>query len=313
MQIVREGNEWKLVGFTDMGPFLNSLDCVINGKEDRKLATHVLQITFNGLGGFRWPVAYFGTNTATAYQLYHVFWKAVDLLGDKGFTVEYCNLDGASTNRAFTNMHFSGDQRDCMYTVKDPFDPDHKIVFIQDIKHVFKKIRNSLYASKLQNRETNKRHLVIQGESVVWDAWEAAEELNRNYILRIHKNLTRDHVTLSTSLKMRNNLAMQVLDTDMLNLMKEYSASVKNSLKNTVELLSHTSKLVEIFSDKNRPIVSKADVRLAEINKCLDFFNEWESEVLLDSEIKITKDDGPRYRGNKRRPEFFSGRFRCFV
>ena len=33
---------------------------------------------------FRWPVAYFGSCTATAHQLYSTYWKCVDVLDENG-------------------------------------------------------------------------------------------------------------------------------------------------------------------------------------------------------------------------------------
>ena len=136
LQVVHEGNDWKLVGFTDMGEFLNSLDSILNPGKEKTLATPVLQVTFNGYSGFRWPVAYFGSNTATAYQLYWVFWKSVEIWNDNQCTVDYCNLDGTSTNRSFINKHFSSNQREERFSTSDTFYPDHKVVFIQDIKHI---------------------------------------------------------------------------------------------------------------------------------------------------------------------------------
>ena len=65
----------------------------------------MLQFTFKGFAGCRWPVAYFGTTTVTAYGLYCLFWEDVDLLEQYGFTVDYCNLDGAFTNRTFMKLY----------------------------------------------------------------------------------------------------------------------------------------------------------------------------------------------------------------
>ena len=155
----------------------------------------MLQFTFNGFGGFRWPVAYmyFGTTTATAYELYCLFWKAVDLLEQCDFTVDYCNLDGASTNRSFINLHFEDNMRTASYTINDRYNANHKIVFLRDIKHVLKKVRNSLYSSRLANKTSGGRHLVLDGQSVVWNAWLEAEKYNIKFGRRMHRKLTLDH------------------------------------------------------------------------------------------------------------------------
>lgn len=268
-----------------MGPFVNSLNTVLSGGKSNKLATHVLQFTFNGFGGFRWPVAYFGTSTATAYEIYCLFWEAVDLLEQYGFTVDYCNVDGASTNRAFINLHFQDDMRTASYTTSNRYNPNHKIVFLQDIKHVLKKVRNSLYSSRLVNKTSGGRHLVLDGQSIVWDAWLEAEKYNREFGIRMHRKLTLDHVHLQNAAKMRNQLACDVLNKDMHTLMSEYSSFTKDSLQTTVNLIKHTANLVDIFHDKNRPITSLEDSRINDLKECLDFFNKWESSVLEDSTL----------------------------
>lgn len=44
-------------------------------------------------------MAYYGTTSATAHQLYRIFWDVVEKLDDHGFYVEYLMMDGASSNR----------------------------------------------------------------------------------------------------------------------------------------------------------------------------------------------------------------------
>jgi hypothetical protein len=54
---------------------------------------------------------YFGTNPATAHQLYTTFWKCIDLLDDINVTVDYVMTDGASTNRSFATMLFPSNRK----------------------------------------------------------------------------------------------------------------------------------------------------------------------------------------------------------
>lgn len=65
----------------------------------------------------------------------------------------------------------------------------------------------------------------------------------------IHNKLTEEHINLTPSSKMRNELAIQVLNKDMLYLMKAYQATLHNpqNLASSIELLENTSKLVDIF------------------------------------------------------------------
>ena len=80
---------------------------------------------------------------------------------------------------------------------------------------------------------------------------------------------------------MRNNLATQVLEWDMLYLMKSYQATVQEPerLSATAKLLENTSVLIEFCIDTNRPVRYK-DPRLTGIQKTLNFFNEWKSSSI---------------------------------
>lgn len=291
LQICKKGGEWTLVGFVDMGRDLADLECVLHGREAKKLATHVLQLTFAGFSGFRWPVAYFGTRTASAYQLHSIFWQAIDILGQYGFSIDYCNLDGATTNRAFMKMLISQEQLSRNdFTVTDIFDPMHKIVIIQDIKHVFKKMRNSMYSSKLENKEKDEslsaRYILLDGKPVVWNTVEEACKYNYKFGIRIHPKLSHEAVYLTSANKMRNALAEQVLHRNMLKLLKAYKASSGDDHGTTgmIKLVEYTSKLVDIFSDM-RHIKTLNDQRISCVKECATFFCEWEREVLQNKDI----------------------------
>lgn len=92
---------------------------------------------------YRWPVVYFGSNPATAHQLYNTFWKCVDLLDDLDVTVDYIMTDGASTNRFFATVLFPaipvGSSR--IFTSTSIGCASSKI-------HVFEDIRNNIESSK---------------------------------------------------------------------------------------------------------------------------------------------------------------------
>ena len=94
-----------------------------------------------------------------------------------------------------------------------------------DISHVIKKIRNSLYST---GHEQDHKHLINHPfgfiewahfrDAYMWD--------NVNHTLRIHCTLTDEHFYLNKALKMRNHLAEQVLNSDMLLLMQQYTKSL---------------------------------------------------------------------------------------
>lgn len=231
---------------------------------------------------FRWPVAYFGSCTASAHQLYSLFWKCVDILDERGFTVDYVMADGASTNRAFTNMLFKECQREEKFKFMDIYDVKHEICAVQDIMHVLKRVRNNIDSSKKDNQRTKGRYLLLNGVSIVWGHWIECYHFNMQNGFRIHHKLTDEHFTLTPASKMRNKLALDVLDKNMLYLMKSYQSTLKDPerLASSVELLEATSVLVDIFSNKNQPIFSLSDNRIKSLQDCLSFFNKWEEDVI---------------------------------
>jgi hypothetical protein len=101
LQIIKKGDSWSIVGAVDMGDMNNKIDIIINNERKAKMATHCLQYIFHGFTGFRWPVAYYASETANAFQIYNTFWDVLSNLSKHGFTVDYVNMDGASTNRLF--------------------------------------------------------------------------------------------------------------------------------------------------------------------------------------------------------------------
>ncbi|MES9881350.1 MAG: hypothetical protein ABW185_10765 [Sedimenticola sp.] len=214
--------------------------------------------------------------------MYLNVWDCVDQLDDHGFTTDYIMMDGGSANRSFTNMLFNGSPREQKYTTSDIFNVSHKIAIIQDAKHCLKKIRNGIESSRISNVNASGRHLVNAGQSIVWDHFEEVANFNWQFGFRIHRKLTREHIELTPVSKMRNELATSVLNRDMLFLTRSYqqSSTCRNParLNSTVELLKHTSVLVDVFDDVNRPI-KRGDPRLSELSSVLTYFNNWETHV----------------------------------
>ena len=67
--------------------------------------------------------------------------------------------------------------------------------------------------------------------------------------VRFYHKLSDDHMYLYNAQKMRNHLAIEVLDASMLQFMKEYQANVseKSKLDGVVQLLEQTSPTVKFF------------------------------------------------------------------
>lgn len=96
---------------------------------------------------------------------------------------------------------------------------------------------------------------------------------------------------------MRNHLAEDVLNAEMLHLMEVYRESLGDGgseLDVTIELLKNTSVLVENFRD-HRPILDISDDRLKQNRDVLNWFVEWENSNPTQKEKLLishqTRDD----------------------
>ena len=277
-----------LIGFTDLGEESYLMNSIQNGKNEVKLATHVLQFTFLGFTGFRFPLFHYPTMQASASDLYLLVWKIIQTLDIFGFNVQNINTDGAATNRDLAKI-LLGDFSSISLSMKiqNVFSSSPKsLFFIMDYSHLMKKIRNNI--SKSLYRPQSKRCLYFNNHYILWEHFYNAYmwDLSTNPFT-VHKNLSNEHFNLTGESKMRNHLAEEVLNKDMLHLVQCYALSLKNPdhLSSTIELLTHTSVLIENFRD-TRPITDKSDQRLLQNKTALDWFLQWEKSIKSDSNIK---------------------------
>ena len=241
----------------------------------------MLQFIFLGYDGFRFPVAYFPSSGATAPELYINVWDVVSKLYEFDINVDYICFDGSSNNRAFQLKHFTdkSDAREKNYTTVNPFNPSKSVTMIMDYSHNIKKIRNNIFASG--DAAFCTRKLKFKGHDIVWNHWIKAYNWDRaTNLVRIHQKLTDEHIFLNKQAKMRNHLAEEALDNNMLNLMQQYQGSLKDGryLESTIDLLTNTSKLIEIFRD-SRPIIDFNDKRLQTLKLIEKWLDDWNSEV----------------------------------
>lgn len=105
------------------------------------------------------------------------------------------------------SMLMCDDPRSQKFTAKDIYDKNHQVFVIQDVKHVIKKLRNNIEANKTKHKASAGRHLVLNGKPIVWNQFEEVFEFNVQNGFRIHRKLTKKHLDLTSSSKMRNHLA----------------------------------------------------------------------------------------------------------
>lgn len=75
---------------------------------------------------------------------------------------------------------------------------------------------------------------------------------------------------------MRNHLAEDMLNGDMLNIVTKYRESLENQscLNGLIKLLQVTSKLIYVFRDE-KPITSCSDEKFVSVKHCEEFFKQW--------------------------------------
>lgn len=274
LQICKNGDVVTLIGLEDVGKEGNVCSTLRKGKMERTLGTHILQFMFLGISGFRFPFAHFTTTNVQAYELYLLFWDAVEFLKMYGFTAVYVSMDGAQSNRTFMNINLGKKSTTMIVKNQSPF--DDPVVFIMDPSHVVKKIRNNILKSGISKGCT--RNLTLpNGDVILWQMWIDAYKWDQGNALKLHRKLSNEHIFPSSQSKMRNHLAEEALNGEMLHLFQQYQSSLSNPtvLNGPAELLKRTSCLIEIFHD-NRPILSSEDYRLTDIMEIQRWFQSWE-------------------------------------
>jgi len=90
------------------------------------------------------------------------------------------------------------------------------ILLYVSLQHNIKKLRNNLSKSKASGT----KNLMVGSKCIAWKQWIEAFNWDQANSLPFHHRLTTKHFQLGYSSKMRNHLAEQVLNEDMLNLVK---------------------------------------------------------------------------------------------
>lgn len=200
LQVVKKGDDWQIVGSVDLGPLVNNLDNFFHTQKG-KLATHCFQYMYVSYSGFRWPVCYFASDNVNGHSIYLTLWPLISKLQTYGFNVHAAIMDGSSNNRQFMRIVVNSDKaRLDRFTTRNPFNVRQKLILVQDIKHCFKKLRNSILSSGCDVK--SKRKLMWRGYIIIWEHFVAAYKYNCKGDLRIYRKLTKEHIELNAQAKM---------------------------------------------------------------------------------------------------------------
>lgn len=211
--LVYDKRSGELVGFVN----INSWD--FDHIQPERLATHVLVFYAVGINStLKQSIGYFGTRSATADNLYPLFWAAVRVLEKCGFKVIVSTSDKASPNQRLYQLH--GNNHDVCFKTLNVFaaEADRFLYFISDPPHLVKTVRNNLANS---GSGKNTRFLWKDGQHILWQhiANLYFEDLNRG--LRRTK-LSRDHIILTPHSVMNVKLAAQVLSCQVGSVLRAY-------------------------------------------------------------------------------------------
>ena len=279
LQVCKKGSKWKIVGAVDLGPLVNSLEELKQRKSEVVLATHCFQYLYVSFNSFTWPVCYYGSHNVNGHSIYLTFWPLVDTLQSYGFKVHRALMDGGANNCQFSKLILSGDSA-CMskYITFNAYHASGRMALAQDCKHVFKKIRNSLLSSTTKPDAV--RQVTLHGQPILCQYFQEAYHYNCKNHLRIYRRLTKEHMYLTAQAKIRNYLSTDVLSEQMLNLFVQIQSHIENpsKLDSTIELLKHTSILVDIFCNVSHTIENMYDSRIAKLLQVSEFFHSWEKE-----------------------------------
>jgi hypothetical protein len=293
LQIINQGKESTLSGLIDCEPEVILMHNLTQNKCENRLANHVMQYMFHGLTGFRWPFCNYPNAQAAPADIFISTWKCIDALYEWGFMPIYFCMDGSSNNRAFLKMHFP--EKDPLSTkmVAANFkNPSRKLIFIMDPCHVIKKPRNSVLSSGITDH--HQRLLTIDDRTIQWKMWIDAYLWDQdNHSFKIHHKLTHDHIFPNSAQQMRNHLAFDTLNSDMLHLMQSYQQSLgeaeQKALCGVIQFLENTSFLVSFFND-DRPMKDMNDTRISKLKEAYNWFKAWEKQVCQNDTV------GKRYK-----------------
>lgn len=95
----------------------------------------------------------------------------------------------------------------------------NKIFF--PFQHNIKKLRNNILKSSLEKTSESTKCLQWNNKPIVWEHFINAFRYDQGeFSMSLHEKLKAEHFYLNPSTKMRNHLAEEVLNQNMLSLMK---------------------------------------------------------------------------------------------
>ncbi|XP_070575008.1 uncharacterized protein [Ptychodera flava] len=193
---------------------------------------------------------------------------------------------GGEENRQFVKSNFQGSPLDSNYISPNLVDPSKTIIHVQDFSHDVKKLRNSVMSSGHEKGQ-HTRLLTYEGKEITWEHFKNAVLWDRDVNSRpIYYRISDTHLAPNKAEKMRNHLAEDMLNKEMLHLMEVYQSCLPDGshLESTIAFLTQTSTLIAIFRDR-RPVTSMTDDRLEALKSVHQWFTNWRYRVKSDESV----------------------------
>ena len=168
----------------------------------------------------------FSTTSATAIQIFPLFWKAVGILEKTcGLNVISASWDGASSNRKFFEMHRHFDSNsdrsrgDVVHKVLNPYFQDRYLYFIDDPPHSIKTARNCLYKS---GSPSDTRYMWNSGLDILCSHVSRFYYEDLEMGLHFLPKITQEHIQLNSFSITNVRLAIQILSSSVAHVLREY-------------------------------------------------------------------------------------------
>ena len=285
--LVWDKHTGELIGFVDLGDTKLNYATLKNVSE---LATHILVFLVKSVvNPLSYSFATFATTGITSYQIFPLFWKAVNILENINLKVIAATADGASPNRKFFRMHkaLDGDaQKAVVYRSENIFSKEKRYIhFFADTPHLIKTVRNCLSNSG-SGRCT--RFMWNSGFFILWSHISTLYYQDLECGLKMLNKLTSDHINLTPFSVMRVRLAAQVLSETVGQVLNSFGPA---DAVGTAQFCLMMDKFFDCLNVKNtvqhklkqktflKPYTSVDDERFAWLDQFLDYFELWKESI----------------------------------
>lgn len=233
-----------------------------------KPALNVSVLMLRGLfSKWKQPLAYFFSNKMfPANSLKNVIYRAIAMLQEIGLKVTVLVSDMGSNNLQLAKM--------LGVTSEHPyfFVNEQKVVYIFDIPHILKAIRNNLI----------KHDYVHENKRISWDFVKSFYDNDKMYPIRAAPKLTDSHINPSGFEKMKVKFASQIFSATVsagISLFVRFGVISAEAIT-TAEFIDKVDKLFDLLNSSKTSSTKKMNAafkglpyQIDFLKECLNFFN----------------------------------------